>query len=301
VLLWNAGHEWISFLFQIEHGLGRPRGSAVDRLAEYVGGQAGLASPVLFVLMAIATWRALRSRDGVRAMLAVTTLVVFAFFAYSAFRKHVEPNWPAPAYIPAAALAAATAWGERGARWLRRGWILAATLSGVVYLHAVVPVLPLPARRDPIAKAYGWDHLAARVAATRARVERTGGARVFVGADRYQDASEISFHLARVAGARAALASDPATFAVATNLSGRTNQYDLWPRLPDLARVGDHLVLALDDGDELHGTARALAPHFASVERGERVELRRGEGVQTVRRLYLLRGWRGSWPERERR
>jgi 4-amino-4-deoxy-L-arabinose transferase-like glycosyltransferase len=303
VLRWNASHEWISFLFQIEHGLGRPRGNALGRLGEYLGGQAGLASPILFVLMAVATWRALRRADARRWLLAVVATLVFAFFAYSAFRKHVEPNWPAPAYIPAVALLAAAAWGRSGERWLRRGWIFAAALSAIVYAHAVVPLLPIPARRDPIAKAFGWDHLAARVAAARESL-RASTARVHVGADRYQDASELSFHLARAAGADAATTPDVETFALATNLSGRTNQYDLWPRFADVARPGDALVLALDDpwdgvakpGEEMHGTARALVPYFASVERGERVALKRGAGVQAVRRIYLLRGWRGGWP-----
>jgi hypothetical protein len=209
----------------------------------------------------------------------------------------VEPNWPAPAYIPAAALVGATLWGERGARWLRRGWSLAAVLSGIVYLHALVPVLPLRAARDPIARAYGWDHLADRVAAARAQLARGARGRVHVGADRYQDAASISFELARRAGAEAGIRPIDGTFAFATNLSGRRNQYDLWPRLPEVARPGDDLVLALDDSpEEMHGTARRLAPYFASVERGERVELKRGDGVQTVRRLYLLRGWTGGWP-----
>jgi len=299
VIRWNASHGWISFLFQIEHGLGRPHGSGVARLLEYVGGQIGLVSPIVFVLMAVAVWRALRARDDVRTMLGIVATLIVGFFAYSALRKRVEPNWPAPAYIPAAALVGATLWGARGARWLRRGWVLAAALSGLVYLHALVPVLPLPASRDPIARAFGWDHLADRVAAARARMQRESRGRVHVGADRYQDAASISFALARRASADAGVRPVAGTFAFALNLSGRRNQYDLWTPLPAVARPGDDLVLALDDSPEpMHGTARALVPYFASVERGERVELTRGAGVQTVRRLYLLRGWTGGWPRR---
>lgn len=297
VLRWNASHEWISFLFQIEHGLGRPRGSGVGRVLEYVGGQIGLVSPILFALMAVAVWRAVRGRDDVRALLGTVATLIVGFFAYSALRKRVEPNWPAPAYIPAAALVGATLWGARGARWLRAGWMLAAVLSGIVYLHALVPVLPLRASRDPIARAHGWDHLAERVAVARARLQRETRGRVHVGADRYQDAASISFALARHAGAEAGVRPVDGTFAYALNLSGRRNQYDLWTSLPTAARPGDDLVLALDDSPEaMHGTAQALAPYFATVERGERVELKRGAGVQTVRRLYLLRRWTGGWP-----
>jgi hypothetical protein len=41
VLRWNAMHDWISFRFQLEHGLGRPKGSALMRELDLVGGQLG--------------------------------------------------------------------------------------------------------------------------------------------------------------------------------------------------------------------------------------------------------------------
>jgi len=91
---------------------------------------------------------------------------------------------------------------------------------------------------------------------------------------------------------------DPAhqtTFA--TNLAGRRNQYDLWPRFPDRARVGDNLILVLDDVPDLHATIRALMPYFASVRAGERVILKRGDGEIGARRVWLLSGWLGGWPE----
>ncbi len=88
------------------------------------------------------------------------------------------------------------------------------------------------------------------------------------------------------------------TFAV--NLSGRPNQYDLWPGFPDRARVGDNLVLAVDDADAPHPAVVALAPYFGRVRQGERVALRRGEGEGEVgvRRLWVLIGWKGGWPLR---
>ena len=82
------------------------------------------------------------------------------------------------------------------------------------------------------------------------------------------------------------------------NLSGRMNQYDLWPRFPDLARQGDNLILVLDDVPEIHATVRALTPYFAGVTRGQRVTLRRGAGEIGARRIWDLSGWRGGWPER---
>lgn len=289
VLVWNAHHDWISFTYQLEHGLGRARGSlalaAMRQEGDFFGGQAGLVSPILFVMMVIATAAALRRRFGAPAfLLAVIATAAFALFTFSALKRRVEPNWPAPAYIPAVALLAMHPWRGTARRWLRAGLWLAGIVSLVIYVQGVVNVLPVRAARDPVARAFGWDSLAAAVNDARARLEHRTGVRTWTGGDRYQEAAELAFHdsLHRP------------TFAV--NMSGRSNQYDLWPRFPALARRGDNLVLALDDTPDPHPAAVALQGYFDSVEHGDVVELRRGRGVVGRRRLYFLIGWRGGWP-----
>ena len=109
-------------------------------------------------------------------------------------------------------------------------------MVAVLYLHALVPILPLPARRDPLARSAGWPGMAARLA--EAGRARAGGA--FYGADRYQDASELAYQLP----------GRPATFCVC--LTARHNQYELWPSFPETARPGDALILALDETPGRH-------------------------------------------------
>ncbi|MEO6526114.1 MAG: glycosyltransferase family 39 protein [Gemmatimonadaceae bacterium] len=283
VLRWNSAHDWISFRFQIQHGLGAPRGSPIKRELDLIGGQLGLVSPILFVLMTVAVWRALRRPfDDARFALAVVAVGSWVFFAYSALRRSVEANWPAPSYIPGVALLAAAATAATGDRWLRRGIALAAVLVAVIYTHALVPILPLPARRDPIARAAGWDGLAQRVDDAR----RAVATRAWVGADRYQDVSELAYHLP----------DQPEALCVC--LVGRRNQYALWPEFPARAATGDALVLALDERAGVHETAARLAPFFDRVTRGALAPLlRRGDTV-TVRRVWVLEGYRGGWPSR---
>ena len=294
VLLWNADNDWRSFTYQIEHGLGEMhRNVPLKQEGELIGGQAGLATPILFVLMAAAVWQGLRrNRDATLRLLAIVAATMWGFFLFSAWRKPVEANWPAPAYIPAAPLLGATAvlfWAERSRRWTRWGIGLATALTAVVYAHALFDILPLAPRRDPIARAYGFDAMAAGM--QRAAAADTAR-RVWFGTDRYQDASQAAFHLA----------GHPEVFSL--NLAGRRNQYDLWPGFTDRARVGDDLVIAVDDWpDRPHAAVERLAPWFGSVERGEVVELKRksDEPPVSTRRIWTLRDWRGGWPEVERR
>ena len=283
VLQWNATHDWISFRFQLQHGLGTPKGSAFARELDLIGGQLGLVSPILFALMAHAVWRTLRRPlDDARFALAVVAVGSWAFFVYSATRRAVEPNWPAPSYVPGVALLAALAVSEGDLRWLRRGVVLAAVLVGVLYMHALMPILPLPARRDPLARNAGWAAVAARVDDARRQL----ASRAFVGAERYQDVSELSYHL------------PGRPTALCTCLRGRGNQYALWPGFPQLASPGDALVLALDERPEgeVHEAAAALVPYFTTVTRGAPAPLLRGADTVSVRRLWILEGYRGGWP-----
>jgi 4-amino-4-deoxy-L-arabinose transferase-like glycosyltransferase len=288
VLVWNARHGWISFLFQLQHGLSAPRGSALvaawKHEGDFFGGQIGLASPILFIMLAIAVARSLGRRAGASEFaLAVVAAVSFVFFVYSALRQRVEPNWPAPAYIPAIALAAASTWSGAGEKWLRAGVILAAAMSLTIYAQAVAPILPLRPDKDPIARAFGWEDVAltadsaARVASTETRTT------TWLGGDRYQEASTLAFYAP----------GQPTTFS--TNLSGRPNQFDLWPGFADRARPGDNLAMVVDDSSEPHAAVSALAPYFASTRRGPLVALRR-RGTIATRRIWLLLGWRGGWP-----
>ncbi|MFI5228607.1 MAG: ArnT family glycosyltransferase [Gemmatimonadales bacterium] len=289
VLAWNAGHGWISFLFQVRHGLAAPAGSrllaAWRHEGDLLGGQAALASPILFVLLALAAVRALsRGNRPIRAVLGAIAVLSFGFFVYSAVRQRVEPNWPSPSYIPAVILLASAPLGVRAQRWFKAGTALGALMCLVIYAQALAPILPLAPPKDPIARAFGWD-AAATAADGAARVAaQSSHAVTWLGGDRYQEAAELAFH-----------ASDqPITFA--TNLSGRVNQYDLWPRFADLAHAGDNLLLLLDETAGPHSTVRALAPYFGAAVRGPVVELRRGNGVVGRRRLWTLFGWRGGWP-----
>ena len=326
VLIWNSHHEWISFVFQVKHGLAKPEGSALRAAwrheGDFFGGQIGLASPILFFMLAIATYKAVipsdpersegesrdpradgrasssahgvpstpalcaSARDDVRFVLAIVAITSFGFFIYSALRQRVEPNWPAPAYIPAIVLLATTPWGSRGRKWLNAGIVVAAAMSVLIYGQGVAPVLPIPPRKDPIGRAFGWREVTFQADSVARAASAETHATTWLGGDRYQEAAELAFHSPE----------HPVTFA--TNLSGRPNQYDLWPRFADRAKPGDNLVLVLDDSDEgnPHEAIRALAPHFAEARRGALASLRRGAGEIGTRRIWTLVGWRGTWP-----
>ena len=293
VLWWNARHGWIAFRFQLAHGLGAPqRGSVVGRELALLGSELVLASPLLFMLLAAAVRSAVRGSDGreteaatddARFLLGATAMLVLGFFVYGATRKPVEANWPAPAFAAAVPLLASSPRLAAGRRW---GAALAsgALIVGLLFVQLLVPVLPIAARHDPLARAAGWNQLADRAgAAMRDAAVRSDP---WLASDRYQDAAELAFEKS----------AHPEVFAL--NFGGRANQYDLWPSFPDRARRGDALVAVLDTGVAGHHVAMRLAPFFTSAEPGERVALRRGSDTVTVRQLWTFMDWGGGWPVR---
>jgi hypothetical protein len=304
VLRWNAAHEWIAFTFQLSQGYGDSAGSVLvvaSRMVEFVGGQL-LITAVLpgLALFAVAA-HALRGRLGsTHQFLAVAAVTAFAPFVASAFRQHGEPNWTAVAYPALLILLAAADAHIVASRRLRYGLALAATMVVIGYARALgaLPIAAQIARHDPLAEAHGWDGLA-RLTDSVASATRDGGT-VFIAADRYQDASEIAFH------AR----GQPVTLSL--NLAGRPNQYDYWPVFAEVARTGDALVVAVDEvrptqsgsavvivadtSPQLHRVLATLEPHFAEVRRGPLVS-GVGDPDHDRRRIWVLRDWRGTWPE----
>jgi 4-amino-4-deoxy-L-arabinose transferase-like glycosyltransferase len=287
VLVWNAQHDWISFRFQLGHGLGETTtGSPLMRELELLGGQLGLISPILCVLLAAAAVRAFSLKgDATTFLLATVAVITLAFFVFSAVRKPVEANWPATGWLPAMVLLAIARPMARSA-WERRGVWLAGALSAVIVAQAVYPVLPLAPSRDPVARGHGWNAIAAEVSA-RGQDLMGVTAELHLGANRYQDAAMLAYHLE----------DHPAVYA--TNVGSRRNQYDLWPRFRDNARPGASLVLVASgpDGNEIPRALIPLSRHFLEVRVLSRVPLEREGEPYGARNLYFFVGWLGTWPE----
>ncbi|HEX8850825.1 MAG TPA: glycosyltransferase family 39 protein [Gemmatimonadaceae bacterium] len=282
-LWWNAHHDWLAVRFQLHHGLGAPgHGTAPARELSLLAGQLGLASPLIFVLLVIAVGDAMRRGvEDRRHLLALSATLLFAFFVYGALRRPAEPNWPALALVGAVPLLASSPRLTRGS-WWRVALGSGAALVLIAVAQVLAPILPIPARRDPVARAAGWDVVARRAGLALRDAGPHGDP--WLASDRYQDAAELAFHSE----------GKPRVFAL--NFGGRGNQYDLWPSFPDRARRGDALVAELDTGTVGRAVAGRIAPYFARVEPGERVALERGSDTVAMRQLWIFHDWRGGWP-----
>jgi 4-amino-4-deoxy-L-arabinose transferase-like glycosyltransferase len=194
VVWWNATHGWASFLRQGGRVADWQPARAAQFLGELVGGQVGLATPLLFVLFVAggltAVRQACRSREPRWSLLAVLILPGTVVFVQHALGDRVQGNWPAILY-PAAAMAAAGMEPGRWDRWLRPSLVMGLVFTAVVYLQAATFALPLPPRLDPIVRQLGgWRTLTQQLQAESTRI---GAA--YVTADQYGVAAELAWML----------------------------------------------------------------------------------------------------------
>jgi hypothetical protein len=201
VLAWNAEHGWAGFIRQGGRVEDWHPSRTLGFLAELIGGQIGLATPLIWALcmagLWVAGWQAVQRRSPEWSLLAALSVPPVLMFLQHVSGDRVQGNWPAIIY-PALV-------GAAGGLAVRRSFLIGAValgfaITGLAYVQASTGLIPLPPRFDPITmRLAGWDGLARQVGMFR---DSTGAA--YVAADGYALASELAWWLpsgARVAGA----------------------------------------------------------------------------------------------------
>lgn len=294
VLVWNAGHNWVSF----RHLMGLASVHEGFRISpksffEFVGSQAGVLTPLFFFAMIYGLWKGLR--DGLRRerrdylYLFSCGAVMLVCYLLKSVQGKSQPNWAVAAYVPAALLSVAvveeklsggaSASVRKTVRWL--GIVaygmafLAVVLShsfGVLRLAGI----KIPYKRDPTARAIGWKELGQKV--SRVYLDMKSDKPTFIFSDRYQTTSELAFYVV----------GRPQTYNV--NLGRRLNQYDFWKSFEE---CGGWNAIYVYRGDALLPSRVRQA--FDNCERESLVEIERfGLPVKTftIFRCYNFRGFK---------
>jgi len=284
-ILWNYQHDWVTFRHTAHHvevKAGHPFRPGL--FFEYLGAQAGVITPVLFVLLFAAGWRLLKS-GKLRQNFAFLYLAVLSYPALIAFQalslfSRVHPNWPAPFYITAFALGVAWALDPAGApgrrKALRAGVAVGLVFTFFTYFPGTLGALgfPLNAKTDPTYRLRGWAELGSRVGdEVRELRDKYGWDKgsFIIASDQRQLVSELAFYLP----------GRPEVF-VWPRSPKINSQYHLLPGLP--TKIGAN-VLFVTPADR--PPPEDLESHFDAVEFIKRVDVSyQGEILRGVD-LYL--------------
>src|SRR5581483_11927940 len=200
VILWNAEHQWVSFIKQI--GRAEIDNFRPSFIAELIPTQIAFATPPVFVLGAMGLYALARREEGrfaARALINAMFWPITLYFLWHSLHARVEANWFAPVYPPfaiaAAVAASSTRWQSsrpRVAAFCLR-W---ASPVGVLMFAALIVQANTGAltgfRRDATVRSVGvgWRALASEIENTRSRV----GASCLLVPD-YGTASWLTFYM----------------------------------------------------------------------------------------------------------
>ena len=268
VWIWNAQHDWASFLFQTEGRVEHARGLSPWNLLGLVGSQLVLALPPLLWAWGRVAARAVprilrREAPAEELFLAAFSLVPALVLLVVSLGAVVKPNWPFPLWV------AGALWAARSSgRWLLRWNVVA---SAVLHALVLVELFAYPVRLGDDTWV-GWRSLREQ---TRARL--APGQFAF-SADDYKTTAELLL--------------DGTVEAYGRNLLGQPAlQFDFVGQ--DVRALAGRTGLFLDSDPHRFDDAPSGPPPPALVPRCERVEeeppllVRRDERI--VRRF---RAWR---------
>ena len=281
VLIWNMQNDWVGIghlLWQVDGG-GDARHGGLASFGEFVGGQALVLGPVVFVLGVFGLYRVMSGYVGlyrhdkvrVNAELGLlwvwwVAVAVLGAFAGLSFFSKVQANWPLLGSV--AALLVLAVWLGH---WKKR-WVMGVAVAGVVlnsvlslmlmdtYKARDMGLLPLKAKNDPTKDLRGWADMGNLMGVLLTKLDRP-----IVLSSRYQTLAPLMFHIPQ----------GVAEYAYVNAEGRRLNQYDLWP-LPDFS---DRVVVYVNEQghvpEKVSGMFGQCAPwHTLAVEEYEVVTRR---------------------------
>jgi 4-amino-4-deoxy-L-arabinose transferase-like glycosyltransferase len=195
VVLWNYEHEWASFIKQFGRVVPNEIGTS-RYLFEFVGAYLGLASPLIAIPGLWGLWLTIRAavverRQSCMILATFITPLLFYLLLHTVHER-VQPNWAAPLY-PALAICAAialSAVADAGHMPLLRHapLVVGFLLCGLLYIHAINPIVHSPNIDDPTSQMRGWSKFAADVE----QIRLVNGAK-WVATSSYATTGQLAF------------------------------------------------------------------------------------------------------------
>jgi dolichol-phosphate mannosyltransferase len=281
VIIWNAHHDWASFLFQSTRTAGVQKHTLQDMPLFWLV-QLAMLTPLVFALFAGAAARGIRRgwlQHDDRWNFAVSfSLPLFFLFAAASFKTQIHVNWTAPAFLSLMPGAVAivldgldAAEPARAKRWLVGAWAAVAMCAAAIIFGHISLAFGFP-QFLAYKRAGGWRAVAQEVDAVRTRVRSETNQEPFVlGMEKYNIAAEMGFYLR---------ASDESVNMYAVGASGLGYRY--WT---DLQRLEGRPAVAVlpEPGKDLMALLHA---HFERMGEPRHVQVPMPDGLH--REVYLV-------------
>jgi hypothetical protein len=285
VLWWQQQHHWVT-LGHMSHHFDTVENIGalgwVGRFLSFPASQAGLFTPVTWVLLigctfsALFRWRKLEVKQRFLTIFSAPALLVF--FAL-ALRQNVNPNWPAVFYLSAVVLLAlhlAQTW-ERNQKVTRTALVVAAVMTLLAYaLPPAIPVFGLSghAKLDPLERLRGWSEAGREAGALLSKVPLPQHT-FFLTLGHRDNASQLAFYTPQ----------HPPMYRWQPD-GIMASQYELWPSMQDERTGWDALIFQPSEKP----LTKSLEKQFTSVEKLSDIHIPLGNGNERMWQVFLAHG-----------
>jgi len=295
VIFWNATHHWNSLRHVAFIG-GANESFALHWkfLGDFFLSQAGLLSPLVFILVLLAWILAVKKRKNpeqwIYSYLFFTSFPMVAGFACLSLHTRIYGNWPGAGYVTACALGSAlfvskSGPGETFSHTLgKKMWpwavITSFLLTVLVLTQVIWRVFPIPLAWDRTStELRGWRELGQMVGEMKNQMPRPET--TFLFGLRYQTSSELAFYTP----------GQPDT--VSINKWKRPNVYDYW--ITDNDIIGWDAVGVTDSPDSHVKTLNQVFQHVDPPRRLEiyrdRIWFKNDSGEKPVKSYYIYKAY----------
>lgn len=270
VIVWNAQHDWISFLYQINHGT---HNSDWDwlRVLQTQAAQLAVYSPLLFILgwwLALTPWL----KNNNTRLLAIFALPTLFLFALGSGYEMSLPHWTQLAWLFLAPAVVLWVWQHWHSRWMRGATYASSALTLLASLalntHLFTPWLPFDNNQDMTRELQGWPEVVERAQFYQAKAPNT----VLV-ANNWSQASRIAWY------------ARPQPIYITDN---RFDQFDLWFGNPPEHSDG---IVIVPQYEALQPSVGGVG-EFASCLLLETMPIRQQERILITYRIFACHNYR---------
>lgn len=241
VLYWNYMHDWISFLYQIHHGIGKLSWE-LKRVLISQAGQLLVYGPGIYIFGMIAAAAGVNElrksgMQGERGVMLclVSALPLLLLFGWNSGYEMTLPHWTSFGWVALSPLAARwiiRSWHKRWVRAsVRSSLVYAVLFIGVIFSQLISPWLPFPENKNFLRDLYGWGQAAHKAEQLRAEIAHTAGTEPLIFTQNWTLASRLSWY------------ARPTPVQV---LDTKYNQFDIWFGSPQKGARG---ILVLWPGE----------------------------------------------------
>lgn len=227
VFIWSFEHNFANFshLFHLTK-IGEGKWLSFSSLGDYIGGQAGVLSPVFFIVYIISMFFCLKKK---LYYLFFFSFPVFLLFLIVSVHTSVYANWPGCSYV--AGIIAAALYLKNKKKLLILCIVVAFLFNFFAYGNNFLYIFLKNPKQNPANRLKGWSELAHEVDNIRRKYPQS-----FVISDNYKISSEMAFYLK----------DQPQTFVFSPD---KITQYTFWEKHPE----GKLAIFITYDDDKVPG------------------------------------------------